>query len=675
MKKIVIGLFIILFSIVLLFNSCISEDDKIDYYVADTTLSIWSNKFNKGISEYISYDTIILGVDSFLTWSRKVNTFIDLQNVDTIDYGVDDFEHWRTTFNTSIDSSLITIDDFCLGDSATTGNDVNMITPNNWITSSGGLSPDFSTTPGYMTLNFTSGNQAVRITDAFSSVGDEIQLIINCRKIPGSGDDMALRIGRTFQTTLAYDYFFDLLPDTIFREYKYTTRAGLNNNLYVFNVSEFNTGANFEIDYIAAIIIDTTCETNESQYYDRMPISKNTGNLIDSLQAFTGDLAKFGIIGNSIMANYYGGVIPAYYDEGDTERPPRLTTNNVSRRIYDTIFDIVTGYNKAIYRRSDHTDFTLSGVWTEDGGEAINASMINPEYTATGYETAYNYTTDPGAYAEIIIPDGYENAAIIFHRGDNNFTNINQDTAFITLNSGSIALYGDTLINAFYDYGGTGYYRGDPFAMSEYYDLPAGANTIRITNGNDNNTLTIWGVMYWTGRTIVVLNYSMAGYSMDDYWRITPLKESNNLNNPYVERNMDFILWEMPGINENTSEFTLDESIQKWELISNALNPVNYAVVGTHPIGCSDVGCSVNNYTIFDIPVDLEERYNKLQYWSLYNNYECYNIFRHFKFLYNENGYSLINGGGAVEYTTDGVHLNEAGAEQYVDYLLKNLLK
>ena len=102
----ILGIFTIMF--ISLFNSCISEDDKIDYYIADTTMIIWSQKFNKAIFELTgSIDTIELGVDSLLTWSYKINTFISPTGIDTIVYGSDDFEAWRTKFNTAIDNSII----------------------------------------------------------------------------------------------------------------------------------------------------------------------------------------------------------------------------------------------------------------------------------------------------------------------------------------------------------------------------------------------------------------------------------------------------------------------------------------------------------------------------------------------------------------------------------------
>ena len=105
MKKI---LYILLF--ISLLGCTLSEDNKIDNYVSDTTLAIWAGKFNKSIFEYTgSADTIILGVDNFRTWSQKINSFIDSipnDNLDTIIYGTDNFETWRTKYNYAVDSSF-----------------------------------------------------------------------------------------------------------------------------------------------------------------------------------------------------------------------------------------------------------------------------------------------------------------------------------------------------------------------------------------------------------------------------------------------------------------------------------------------------------------------------------------------------------------------------------------
>lgn len=97
MRKILYIFIAILF--VSLFNKCVSESDLIDGYVADTTLSIWSQKFNNAIYNAGNQDTIVLGVDNFQAWSIKVNWFIDSMGYDSIIYGTDDFEDWRTKFN------------------------------------------------------------------------------------------------------------------------------------------------------------------------------------------------------------------------------------------------------------------------------------------------------------------------------------------------------------------------------------------------------------------------------------------------------------------------------------------------------------------------------------------------------------------------------------------------
>jgi len=108
MKRILIYTIVTILISLTIFNSCSIEDDKIDYYISDTTLSIWSQKFNKQISKHVGNDTIVLSVDSFPNWATKVNTFIKtsyIQRNDTILYGADNFEAWRTKFNTAIDSN------------------------------------------------------------------------------------------------------------------------------------------------------------------------------------------------------------------------------------------------------------------------------------------------------------------------------------------------------------------------------------------------------------------------------------------------------------------------------------------------------------------------------------------------------------------------------------------
>jgi|GEM_PF-4354661 len=92
-----------------IYNCAVEDTEQIDYYLADTTMQIWSEKFNSGIKG-VNNDTILLGVDSLLTWSIKVNTYIyaKTQNsLDTIIYGSDDFETWRNKFNYAVNDTNI----------------------------------------------------------------------------------------------------------------------------------------------------------------------------------------------------------------------------------------------------------------------------------------------------------------------------------------------------------------------------------------------------------------------------------------------------------------------------------------------------------------------------------------------------------------------------------------
>lgn len=553
-----------------------------------------------------------------------------------------------------------------LGDSILTGNNANMISPNDWT--GVGLTPDFATTPGFMTLNFTSGNQWTTIASLYSGQKDS-KYFLKIKRL--SGNEQSLHVGRRFASTVDGENDIEITPDTIYGVYIFTCRGEATDNIYIGTPSAENQGASFLIDYLAIYELDTIAEENETSIYAGIPKVKNSGWFLDTIQNNADNLAIVGIIGNSIMANNYGGENTCSFGEC----PPRMTIRNVPTRIYDTLYDLTTGFNEPLYRRIDHGDWSKTGTWNDTTGK----DMLRPEYGVAGqtFRSNYSYSSTPGATAEIIIPDGYENCAIIYHKAKNWFGADYEDTVTVELNSGSIAAYGDTIIDT---YRNTAImYRDGLYQLTEYSGLPSGANTITLTKGNDTDNLVMWGIAYWTGKAIMVLNYAAGGRDMYALWN-----QGNWENGRLLEdlpwRMFDYVIVEMTGMNEAGEANTLNFQQTYTETILNIFRTRPTLIYSTHPFGCSDGSCTTNYYTLYDSPVDLKRRYQRFyynNYWDIdeNNNGEVYNIFQDFEAYYNNLGYTLESGEGAKLHTSDGQHLNSDGTELFIQYLLDNIFK
>lgn len=79
----------------------------IDNYVNDTTMLIWSEKFNLSIADFSEGESISINVDNFSIWLQKVNVFIGDGAPIT---AIDTFETWRTKYNTAVGLKAITAD-------------------------------------------------------------------------------------------------------------------------------------------------------------------------------------------------------------------------------------------------------------------------------------------------------------------------------------------------------------------------------------------------------------------------------------------------------------------------------------------------------------------------------------------------------------------------------------
>jgi hypothetical protein len=377
-------------------------------------------------------------------------------------------------------------------------------------------------------------------------------------------------------------------------------------------------------------------------------------NLDDFLSSIpVKSLFKTGFIGNSIIGRPLGG---GNFDEPTGEKPHRGGYNTIPRRIYD---NIITNFSAPYYRRIDHADWTrsiLSG--SDDFTEITGNEILNPDWTNAANGTLYAYCQEPNGYAEINIPDGYENFVIILHKDNNEFAQDYDDNLTVTLNGGDISGYGAGSIDSYKVKSGAGDY-GNPFYTELYEGLPAGINTIRIKKSNTNKTLMMWGIVYWTGNTSLMFNHGISGYDMQQYYDYT--------NDSIIENNYDAIFFEMPGMNEASGNNTINQIQSALSDFITLLDNKDVLYLSTHPFG--DNGAGTNYYTLYNNPT-LKEVY----YWCrdlLYNNNKPFlNVFKRFEDLIVADGGTLEGGEGGLTYTTDGQHPNILCSGIFADYII-----
>jgi hypothetical protein len=302
----------------------------------------------------------------------------------------------------------------------------------------------------------------------------------------------------------------------------------------------------------------------------------------------------------------------------------------------------------------DNVDWTKSGTFTGTQG----TDAYTPIYTNTHWE----YTQQANAYCEIVIPDGMENFAIIIQKSTTLQGQPMDSTVSVTLNGGSIAAHGNSVIDTLYTTAGW----NNPWWTEEYEDLPAGLNTIRITKSNNTDTMMIWGIMYWTGNAFTLHNIARGGATMKYmYDFLTPELMGNNY---------DTLFFQVTGMNEAGDSVGVDSTQRGFEYTLNLWKQYceNIIVYSTHPFG--DNGAGTNYYTLYDTPNTLEEYYNRIKNVCFRYYVPYINIFDYFKKLIEDAGGTLEGGEGGIIYTEDGQHLNTLGAEKFTNNITGNAI-
>lgn len=512
-----------------------------------------------------------------------------------------------------------------------------------WLSSTG--SPVISFSGGFMTYTLTTGNQSVVINNILT-IGSTYTVKVKIRKV--SGSVTKLRCG-SFATLLAPGNY-DILPTSTSLEYTNTIVA--DSTYYSIGcLAAENTGGVLEIDSVVIStggtvvnVIDERIASSGSNSFKS--VFSNANGVFASLSRYDKPLTKIGVLGDSLMANAIGGSIPGPNDEGDGNRPIRLTYNNIARRLYDQI-----SYNKATHVRLGDPSWTKNGTWS-----TVNtANIFEPTYTN---ETYYENIV-ANSYVEFVVPSGKENFAFICQRisGLSGLT--------ITLNGGSIATYGPSSVTC--NIAGFGH-TGNPYYTVQYLGLPAGANTIRITRDNTTSVSRIWGGFHWTGNTIVVHNISHGGHTVNDLLQ-------NHAAGEIQDNNFDSILFELPIMNDAGRVIDAGNTIAASKaaltnMYNNYLIGKDLLVMSCNPYGTDPSDGTPNYYTLYP---GMEEMKDGLKSIILSKALPFIDVFEVFRRKIEHRGGTLIGGQGGIYYTTDGQHGNPEGVREWWNIIKSTL--
>lgn len=278
-------------------------------------------------------------------------------------------------------------------------------------------------------------------------------------------------------------------------------------------------------------------------------------------------------------------------------------------------------------------------------------------------EAVYKSVT-ANSYCEIVVPDGYENCALIYCKKYQTST-VNHDSDIaVTLNGGDISTYGDAVINSYV--AATVTQNGNALAI--YSGLPVGNNTIRLTKSDDAEVFMIWGCVYWSGNTMRVNQFAVGGQATPNLTAFTSSWVKNeNLYNWIIQ---------LSGINDcaqSVTAVTRAHALMKlfW---NNEVDLENMIFITTHPFGTDPTDGTPNYYTTYDEPLTIKQGYTLYVCLLTWVGAYFVDLFRLFeRDITTVRGGTLEGGEAGGYYTADGQHLDEDGATIFYDYLIADL--
>jgi len=217
--------------------------------------------------------------------------------------------------------------------------------------------------------------------------------------------------------------------------------------------------------------------------------------------------------------------------------------------VYDDDRSVLSENGNMGFKRFDHSDCVFSNGYQgtalaigtkdwatnrSDSADAWRARSFSSYPQVITPESSYNKpmvgSIEAGATFTVTIPSEAIGCAIVFGRGSTRASNVN-----VKINNGATDVVDETinLVDM------------DVVELHKEYTLTAGTvKTITVTNVSGNE-LWVWGVEYWTGPCIMVLNSGLAG------------NNSNSLNSNFDlmvgNQDPDFVVTEFPTLNDTNS--------------------------------------------------------------------------------------------------------------------------
>lgn len=521
-------------------------------------------------------------------------------------------------------------------------NSEKMMAPTNWSGQIGNPVLDYITNTGAMTVDLGNGiNRSVSIDTPELVIDNYYDVTVRLKVF--SGEISRLVLGRFTGTITEQNKL--ITPTYDYQDYSFSIKSGVT-YFAIGVISSENNGTVIAIENV--LIKDSSRRLSNIEHDIDLLRDGGTGgsptktlgadSFMSSISRYDKPLVKFCVAGDSLMGNYVGGSIPTELDEGEGYRPIRLDVNSVPRRIYDHI-----AFNKAEHRRLDVVEWNKSGAW-----DTVNDSSV---WEPSHPETLYHKTSNPLSYAEITVPDGSENFAIICQR------DLGMGVINITLNGGDISSYGPSSVdlNRIRDSAAD---RGNPYNTVEYIGLPAGDNVIRITKENNSDEVRVWGGFYWSGVTLIVQNIAHGGHTLGDLI-------NQHLRAEMTENDFDCILFELTMMNELSNSIPASQTVENMNrIISDYAKDKDQLYMTTNPFG--DNGSGTNYYTLYPgMKESVDECIKSLKATGT----PYINIFDMFKNKIENRGGTLEGGEGGIYYTTDGQHGNVAGCREWFNLL------
>lgn len=501
---------------------------------------------------------------------------------------------------------------------------------NEWVPEFGGLVPDYTTNPGYTTLNFTSANQSIKIGNALPA--NEIKAVAFKAKQSAGGSPMFVTVGLFASVPSPPKTFRILVTET---EQTFSLDIeGSNGNISIGIIAADNGVRQMmfrDFTVYSASDLDSAAEKISTV---KAPQSFNLGTVFSSIQVFDKPLTKIGVIGDSLMANDTGGAIPNV-ESSVSERPIRLgQSNSISRRLYDYL-----SVNKPQFRRLDNAAWVKTGTWTK-----LNSTgFFEPIYANETY-----HSSQAGATASITVPAGKENFAFICRIG----------TA-----SGSIEAYLNGVLYKTIDtLKANAGHTGNPYKTVEILGLPSGqANTIEIrAKASNTNSIYLWGGFYWSGNTLMVYNTGHGGHNLQQLI-------DNHLDDEVVDNNFDAILFEHTLMNDTArmadSGTTLSQSIAALKtILDNKIKGKDLLMMSCQPYGIDPQVTSRNYYAQYPGMEGVKDSLKQVVFDYKLPYIDVFDVFK--KKVQNRGG-TLAGGESGLWYTWDGQHQSEFGMEVF----------